>query len=516
MSCLREYYRFTLCIFLNTTANKDENMNDLSRFGIYVVLIIALILVSDMLRKLCKFTTSFSRKSVHIGVGVLSMIALFFFESPLYLMVGSVLFIVVNSILTFVPLAPGLQTNRKSFGLPYFPLAFLVLLCFCWDSHKFLILYGLAQLTFADCFASMIGERFKSRVFTFLTDKKSVNGSATLFLSSFVITTLLFVFHPLDMPGGFEIAQILLIALIMAIISTLLEAVSVWGSDNVTLPLISPLFFILAVRLPDHFIATGIAATVLASLLGSVALKKKWLTSGGVAMMFLQTYMIIIFGSLKLIIPMLLFFLLSSVISKVIDRIKGDDTIEKKGSERDGWQVFANGSFPATLAVLGFFFPELPHLALYSIAICAAVSDTWSSEIGALSKGDPISIFTLRKVPKGISGGVSLLGTLGGFGGSFFVALIIWGLFSELLTFKMAMLIGFCGSLGTIIDSVLGALVQVKLRCSSCGKITESENHCGEKTNYHSGIKWINNDVVNWLSIGFTVIISAVIITTLF
>lgn len=259
---------------------------------------------------------------------------------------------------------------------------------------------------------------------------------------------------------------------------------------------------------PNSFVL----ATVLAALLGFAALKKRWLTGGGVAMMFLQTYLIICFGSLKMILPMLLFFLFSSVMSKIVDRLRKKEGIEKKGSERDGWQVFANGSFPALLALLYHFFPETPLLAAFGVSICAAISDTWSTEIGALSKEDPLSVITLKRVQKGTSGGVSLLGTAGGFAGSLLVALIFTALFPDSLSFGTGAVIFLCGASGTLIDSLMGARIQLKLRCEKCGKITEQEYHCGSETSYHSGVKWINNDVVNWLSIGATVVISIIVL----
>src|SRR5690606_15661557 len=57
--------------------------------------------------------------------------------------------------------------------------------------------------------------------------------------------------------------------------------------------------------------------------------------------------------------------------------------------------------------------------------------DTWSSELGILSNKDPYLITTMKRVPKGTNGGISLLGTLSSIaagltiGISFYLCLLI-------------------------------------------------------------------------------------------
>ncbi len=74
------------------------------------------------------------------------------------------------------------------------------------------------------------------------------------------------------------------------------------------------------------------------------------------------------------------------------------------------------------------------------------------------------------------------------------------------------MLVGLSGGVfGSALDSVLGATVQVQYFCSTCEKVTEQHPvhaTCGTQTDYHSGIGWIDNDVVNLLANAFGALIT--------
>jgi uncharacterized membrane protein len=51
-----------------------------------------------------------------------------------------------------------------------------------------------------------------------------------------------------------------------------------------------------------------------------------------------------------------------------------------------------------------------------------------------------------------------------------------------------------------IIDTILGSTVQVKFICDKCGKSIEKPVHCDSSAIYKSGVRFINNDVVNLIS----------------
>jgi uncharacterized membrane protein len=124
----------------------------------------------------------------------------------------------------------------------------------------------------------------------------------------------------------------------------------------------------------------------------------------------------------------------------------------------------------------------------------AVAADTFSSELGILSSGQPrlITSPTLRKVPRGTNGGVTLLGLGAGLLGSMIIVTASM-LFLPSCTEESAQtpaggapwtmlerrkFMGFMvlwGALGSVLDSFLGGLFQRSVRDVRSGKIVEGE-----------------------------------------
>ncbi|WP_258000356.1 DUF92 domain-containing protein [Bacillus sp. Marseille-P3661] len=210
----------------------------------------------------------------------------------------------------------------------------------------------------------------------------------------------------------------------------------------------------------------------------------------------------IVFGcGIKGLILIAGFFITSSIWSKY-KKDKKQITEEKndKSSQRDAWQVLANGSVPATMSILYIFFQEDIMLFMFIAAIAAANSDTWASEIGPLSRRKPIHILTLKQVDAGTSGAVSLVGTVSAFLGAIFITIVSYFLWSE-VSLKLAILLGLFGFLGNLLDTILGATVQATFYCSECQLVTEKRMHCNTYTTHKTGYLTFNNEMVNFISI---------------
>lgn len=135
-------------------------------------------------------------------------------------------------------------------------------------------------------------------------------------------------------------------------------------------------------------------------------------------------------------------------------------------------------SWPGDLLIVGI-------IANY-VSVCA---DTFSSELGILSKARPRLIIspTLRQVPPGTNGGVTAWGLISGLLGSFIITITSvffipfcqgteatggWDLKAK-IQFLVALTIW--GLFGSILDSVLGGLLQASVVDKRTGRIVEGE-----------------------------------------
>ncbi|RLQ98229.1 DUF92 domain-containing protein [Falsibacillus albus] len=221
--------------------------------------------------------------------------------------------------------------------------------------------------------------------------------------------------------------------------------------------------------------------------------------SGGIAA-FLSGGMIAAAFEWRGLFVLGVFFLSSSLLSKYKKQEKKKvEEIVAKGDRRDWQQVAANGG-PA--ALFSFIY-LIQNGSIWQLCFCASIAaanaDTWSSELGVLSKGKPFSIRTFSTVEKGTSGAVSFMGTLAGLMGAICIALAAMFLFSSLEVRQM-LFIAAAGFAGNIIDTLLGASLQVEFYCKKCGIKTERKTHCGSRTEKIKGIPFINNETVNFIS----------------
>lgn len=331
-----------------------------------------------------------------------------------------------------------------------------------------------------------------------------------------------------------------------------------------------------------------VVSCAIALLMSIRAYKRKSLSlSGSIAALF-TGFTTSFTGGYKNMIVLLAFFISSSKLTKLSTKHEGN---------RDYKQVFAN-SLPATIYCMIIYYLtnfqaiNIPFLSNSNTNInintnimntinflngaflayyCSAAGDTWSSEVGSLSKDNdkPILITKLicqckkYKVPKGTNGGVTLLGTMASIAAGLFIGVIYFicnlificvysmnnvninsninsdidsdvkivmstvygfGVLSMIDIIKgqiVCVLISvFCGFLGSFIDSIIGATMEYSGYDSKLDKIVnirplKSSNGNVRKVD-GTGMDLIGNDTVNFVSNFVTSLIGGWLIMTIY
>jgi phytol kinase len=177
-----------------------------------------------------------SRKMVHIGLGLTTLSFPWIFHDtwPVWVMCGV-------SIVTLVGLRHKKFRNnlgqalhsveRTSYGEICFPISVAILFQLSHHDPVFYII-PLLVLTLADAFAAIVGVRYGKSHYNAAEGIKSMEGSLFFFITAFLCVQI-----PLLLMSDFGNAQIILVALFIALLITLCEAVSWQGLDNLFIPL---------------------------------------------------------------------------------------------------------------------------------------------------------------------------------------------------------------------------------------------------------------------------------------
>jgi uncharacterized protein (TIGR00297 family) len=184
------------------------------------------------------------------------------------------------------------------------------------------------------------------------------------------------------------------------------------------------------------------------------------------------------------------FFASSTLLGKLTRNTGTSDA--KHGRPRDAEQVWSNGGVYLAAALL---LPgDLAHFGMV-VSMAVATADTWASEIGMAVRGRTLDLRTGRIVPPGLSGGISLAGTMGAVAGAVVLAIAAGVLLRTTPAFLAQ--IAAWGVAGMLLDSLLGAWFQVRYRAAD----GSWRDQPGEGPTLQRGLAWMTNDRVNLLSI---------------
>ncbi len=473
--------------------------NDLIRELILLVIINVLIVIAYLLKKINSIPPSIPRKFLHITAISVAAYSFVYVNSSAYLLSLGVIILLGNYIMYKKEVFEKKDGKSKNLGVFYVPISYIVLVL-TMNDYRELAMFSMLVMAFADAGAALAGEFFPAFPYKLGNSSKTISGSLTFAVITFILINLS-LFLTVDGRIFFSVEspfKIWVFLLYTTIVLTIVESLSTKGADNILIPLLSAFFFYLFFAHPSVVIPLQIIyGFIFALLILAASYKLKFLTNDGSYTAFVLGVFIFGLGGLQWSVPLLVFFILSSFFSK----IKKNNSSEyfEKGDKRDSFQVLANGMLPALFLAINLIKQDAIWFDLYLVSLATSMADTWATEIGNMKKRTTFWILNLKEIQQGVSGGISLGGTLGGALGSAVLALsgLPWIHYFTWLIFSI---ITLAGIFGMLLDSLIGATLQRKNICSVCNKITEKKVHCKKTTLYHSGIKWINNDAVNFIS----------------
>ncbi len=199
-------------------------------------LLLALLAVLKVVGPRIGLAPEASRKIAHVGLGLTTLTFPFLFDSvwPVGVLVAMTV-----GVLMAIRWIPSLRSHfgkvvdgvpRQTGGALYFPIAAGLLFIV---ARGDLIGFGvpILTLTFADAAAALIGVRYGRLRLRKSGEAKTVEGSIAFFAIAFLATHI-----PVLLLTSVGRLESLLIGVIVGVIVMLMEAVSLWGTDNLLIP----------------------------------------------------------------------------------------------------------------------------------------------------------------------------------------------------------------------------------------------------------------------------------------
>ncbi len=187
-----------------------------------------------------RFGKEASRKTVHILVSNWWLLAMYFFDQPLWAAIVPACFVVMNYLSYRYKIFDVMERSegKGDLGTVYYAVSLLILSLLTFGNNRNPVVgaAGILIMGFGDGLAALVGKRFPFGSYKIFGSTKSMAGNLTMLGVSFAVLTVLLI------AGGYG-ASFWLPAFAIALVATLVEAATPLGLDNLTVPLLTALSF---------------------------------------------------------------------------------------------------------------------------------------------------------------------------------------------------------------------------------------------------------------------------------
>lgn len=175
-----------------------------------------------------------SRKFIHIMLGNWWLIAMYFFNNVWFAAFVPLTFVIINYISykkDIIKVMEREENKKDGLGTVYYACSLLILVIITFGvlNKPILGLVPIFVMAFGDGLAAIFGKLIKSKKYKVYDTEKSIAGSLTMFIVSFIIISIYLVY----INSTFWYLKGIIISLII----TVLEAISIKGTDNITVPI---------------------------------------------------------------------------------------------------------------------------------------------------------------------------------------------------------------------------------------------------------------------------------------
>lgn len=198
--------------------------------GIYLVLFT----ISEILYHKMKVKVEYTRKFVHLFTGIIALLFPLYIKQPLDLILLCTVFAVLLVLAIKVNILQSVNAiERKSRGSVLYPI--IVIICYLFQYYRDTYMYffiPVLVLAISDPLAAIIGKKRPWKPYNILGDTKTMAGSLSFFVSAFIIGLVAF---GMKETGDFSFN--FWVALCLAGVTMVGEAISIKGYDNLVIPL---------------------------------------------------------------------------------------------------------------------------------------------------------------------------------------------------------------------------------------------------------------------------------------
>lgn len=425
-----------------------------------------------------------SRNIVHICAGLGWIIYRLFFPATIHPVVISSSFVLLTVITTKLKVS-FVERESGSLGTIFFTLSMLIMSILGYKSPMLFDIFGIAIicLSCGDAAANIIGSRYGTKR---IYKKKTIQGMVACFAASMLAMIMLKYLFNIEL----SIPAICLLAVLCSV-----TELFAGDYDNIAIPAV--IYMTAYITLTNTYIQTLLLSLVIGAFMFGFAMKLRLLSISASYMLFFLIFVLSYFGGIKSFIALMLVFCVIIVVEKLLHK-KTDSIFKSMNKEygtRNERQLMANCLFAVIAVVVYGATKNEIFIVVFLAAIAETVGDSVASDIGVLSKREPIDICTFKKVSKGVSGGISILGSMASLLVCMYAGLIYSCIYK--MDWYCFFVISISSLLGIVLDSILGSKIQIQYKCGVCEKITEKECHCKSPTTPVKGYKFFDNTRIN-------------------